>query len=160
MYTQLFGCSNTAGDAGVSSVSIDIEEIVILRLHMTLYDVIAVVRREHQSDADAKTLDLLMVELGKSRDNLQSAVANIDEQDLPAGGRSVLDEVVRRAREAGIDDLDYGPPVALPGFRRPLEPVDEGMGGIAALLGVSSLLLLAAAVAAVVVGLNRIFNWF
>ena len=127
---------------------------------MTLYDVIAVVRREHQSDAAAKTLDLLMVELGKTRDNLRGAIANLDEKDLPPGGRPVLDEVARRAGEAGIDDLDYGPPVALPGFQKPLEPVDEGMGGIAALLAISSLLLLAAAVAAVVAGLNRIFNWF
>ena len=127
---------------------------------MTLYDVIAIVRREHQTDAAAKSLDLLMVELGRARDNLRSAIANLDEQDLPAGGREVLAEVQRRAREAGIDDLDYGPAVALPGFQKPLEPVDEGMGGIAALLAISSILLLAAAVAAVVVGLNRIFNWF
>jgi hypothetical protein len=127
---------------------------------MTLYDVIAVVRRKHQSDADAKTLDLLMVELGKTRDNLRSAIANIDTNDLPSGGREVLGEVQRRAREAGIDDLDHGPAVAMPGFQKPLEPIEEGMSGIAVLLGVSSLLLLAAALAAVVAGLNRIFNWF
>lgn len=127
---------------------------------MTLYDVIAVVRREHQSEAAAHSLDLLTVELGKTRDNLRGAIANIDERDLPAGGRTVLDEVERRARQAGIDDLDYGPPVALPGFQKPLEPVDEGMGGIAALLALSSILLLVAALAAVVVGLNRIFSWF
>ena len=127
---------------------------------MTLYDVIAVVRREHQSEAAAQSLDLLTVELGKTRDNLRGAIANIDERDLPAGGRTVLEEVERRAREAGIDNLDYGPPVALPGFQKPLEPVDEGMGGIAALLALSSILLLVAALAAVVVGLNRIFSWF
>lgn len=127
---------------------------------MTLYDVIAVVRREHQTDSAAKTLDLLMAELGRTRDNLRSALANLDEADLPPGGPAVLGEVQRRATMAGIDDLDYGPPVAMPGFRKPLEPVDEGMGGVAALLAISSILLLAAAVAAVVVGLNRIFNWF
>lgn len=127
---------------------------------MTLYDVIAVVRRERQSEADAKTLDLLMAELGKTRDNLRAAIANLDEQDLPSGGRAVLDDVERRARAAGIDDLDYGPPVALPGFQKPLEPIDEGMTGVAALLALSSILLLAAALAAVVVGLNRIFSWF
>ena len=46
------------------------------------------------------------------------------------------------------------------GFRPPLEPVDEGDLGIAMLLGLSSLVLLVLAAAAVVAGLNSIYHFF
>jgi hypothetical protein len=50
--------------------------------------------------------------------------------------------------------------VRLRGFQPPLEPVDEGTFGIAALLGISSLVLMGLATVAVVAGLNSIYHWF
>ena len=102
-----------------------------------------------------QTLDLVVAELGKTRDNLKEAVANLGDKPLPAGGKPVLDELVGRAREAGVYDLDYGPD---PYDRPPVEPLDEGTAGIGALLAITSVLGLALAVAAVWIGLNAIFH--
>lgn len=125
---------------------------------MTLYDIIADLRREHPNEASARTLDLVMVELGKTRDNLRRALANLDGSPLPPGGKEVLHELDQRARLNRLDNLDYGPAVALRGFRPPLEPVDEGQIGIAVLLGGSSLLFLVLGVIATVAGLKAIFG--
>ncbi|GAC1654647.1 MAG: hypothetical protein NVS9B1_06140 [Candidatus Dormibacteraceae bacterium] len=126
---------------------------------MTLYDIIADLRREKADQATSKTLDLVMVELGHTRDNLRSALSNVQGEALPPGGADVLKELETRARHARLDNLSY-PAVDMKGFRPPLEPVDEGTAGVAMLLGITSLALLGLAAAAVVAGLNGIFHWF
>ena len=122
---------------------------------MTLYDIIADLRREHPTPAATQTLDLVVAELGRTRDNLKSAVASLDGKAIPPGGKPILDELATRARAAGLDDLDYGPD---PYDRPPAEPLDAGTAGIGALLAISSIAGVALAVAAVVVGLVAIFN--
>ena len=122
---------------------------------MTLYDIIAELRREHPTPAATVTLDMVVAELGKSRDNLKSALAALGSQPLPPGGKPVLDELAERARTAGLDDLDYGPD---PYDKPPVEALDEGTAGIGALLAVSSLAGLALAIAAFVIGLNAILS--
>ena len=122
---------------------------------MTLYGIIADLRREHPTPAATQTLDLVVAELGRTRDNLKEAVANLGDTPLPAGGKPVLDELVARAREAGIYDLDYGPD---PYDKPPVEELDEGTAGIGALLAITSVAGLALAIAAVWIGLNAIFH--
>ena len=122
---------------------------------MTLYDIIADLRREHQTPAATETLDLVVGELGKTRDNLKSAVEALKSQPLPAGGKPVLDELAERARAAGLDDLDYGPD---PYDRPPAEALDEGTAGIGALLAITSIAGLALAIVAFAIGLNAILS--
>ena len=122
---------------------------------MTLYGIIADLRRKYPTPAAMETLDLVVAELGKTRDNLHDAVANLDGKPLPPGGKPVLDELVARAREAGLSDLDYG---ADPYDKPPVEPLDEGTAGIGAILAISSLVGVALAIVAVIAGLNAIFN--
>lgn len=122
---------------------------------MSLYGIIADLRREHPTQAATQTLDLVVAELGKTRDNLKDAVANLESNPLPPGGKPVLDELVRRAREEGVFDLDYGPD---PYDKPPVEALDEATAGIGALLAISSIASVALAIAAVVVGLNAIFS--
>ncbi len=111
---------------------------------MTLYGTIADLRREQPTPAAMQTLDLVVEELGKTRDNLKEAVANLSDKPLPPGGKPVLDELVARARDAGVYDLDYGPD---PYDKPPVEALDEGTAGIGAL-----------AAAAVVIGINAILH--
>jgi hypothetical protein len=122
---------------------------------VSLYGIIADLRREHPTPASTQTLDMVTAELGKTRDNLKDAVANLEGKALPPGGKPVLDELVGRARSEDVYDLDYGPD---PYDRPPLEPVDEGTAGIGALLAISSLVGLALAIAATVAGINAILN--
>lgn len=122
---------------------------------MTLYDVIADLRREHSSPAATQTLDMVVAELGRTRDNLKSALQALSSKPIPPGGKPILDELQTRARAAGIDDLDYGPD---PFGKPPPEPLDEATAGIGALLAISSLAGLALAIAAVVVGVQAILN--
>jgi hypothetical protein len=122
---------------------------------MTLYDLIADLRREHPTPAARDTLDLVVAELGTTRDNLKSAVATLGTKPLPPGGKPVLDELVEKARAAGLDDLDYGPD---PYDRPPMEPLDEGSAGIGALLAISSLVGVVLAIIAFAVGLNAILS--
>ena len=122
---------------------------------MTLYDIIADLRREHQTPAATETLDRVVAELGRSRDNLKEAIQAVSATPVPPGGKPVLDELSSRAKAAGIDDLDYGPD---PFGKLPPEPLDEATAGIGALLAISSLVGVALAVVAVVVGLIAIFN--
>jgi hypothetical protein len=126
---------------------------------MTLYDIIADLRREHANETASKTLDLVMVELGHTRDNLREALQRIDRASVPPGGEAILKEFEERAHRYHLDNLNY-PEVRLRGFQPPLEPVDEGTLGIAVLLGVSSLALVVLAAAAVVAGLNHIYHWY
>ena len=126
---------------------------------MTLYDIIADLRREHANETASKTLDLVMIELGHSRDNLREAVKQIDGQSVPPGGEEILKELADRAHRYHLDNLNY-PVVRLRGFQPPLEPVDEGSAGIGVLLGASSLVLMVLGGAAVVIGLNHLYHWF
>ncbi len=122
---------------------------------MSVYGIIADLRREHPTPAAMQTLDLVVAGLGGTRDNLKEAVANLEGKPLPPGGKPVLDELLQRARDEGVYDLDYG---ADPYDKPPLESLDEGTAGIGALLAISSVAGIALAIAAVVVGLNAIFS--
>jgi hypothetical protein len=122
---------------------------------VTVYGIIADLRREHPTPAAMQTLDLVVANLGKTRDNLKEAVASLSDKPLPPGGKPVLDELVARAREAGVYDLDYGPD---PYDKAPVESLDEGTAGIGALLALSSVAALGLAIAAVVIGINAILH--
>jgi hypothetical protein len=122
---------------------------------VTIYGIIADLRREHATPAAMQTLDLVVAELGRTRDNLKEAVATLSDKPLPPGGKPVLDELVARAREASVYDLDYGPD---PYDKPTVEPLDEGTAGIGLVMALSSVAALALAIAAVVVGLYAIFH--
>lgn len=122
---------------------------------MSLYGIIADLRREHPNAPSTQTLDMVVAELGRTRDNLKEALDHLESRPLPAGGKTVLEELATRARGEGLYDLDYGPD---PYDRPPLEPLDEGTAGIGALLVVSSILGVALAVVAMVAGLNAILS--
>jgi hypothetical protein len=102
---------------------------------MSLYGIIADLRREHPTPGAMRTLDLVVAELGRTNDNLKLAVARLEARPLPAGGQPVLDELLERARMEDVDDLDRPLP---PDERPALEPVDESQIGIAVLLGGSA----------------------
>jgi hypothetical protein len=122
---------------------------------VTLYGIIADLRREHPTPAATQTLDMVVEELGRTRDNLKEAIAALSTKSLPPGGKPVLDELVERAKEADLYDLDFGKD---PYDKPPPEPLDEGTMGIGILLGVTSLIGVALAVAAVILGVNAILN--
>ena len=122
---------------------------------VNLYGIIADLRREHPTPAAMQTLDMVVAELGKTRDNLKEAVANLDGKALPPGGKPVVEELVQRARAGGVYDLDYGPD---PYDKPPPEPLDEGTAGIGALLAISSVVGVALAVVAVILALNTILR--
>ncbi len=122
---------------------------------MSLYGLIADLRRKYPTPAATETLDMVVAELGRTRDNLREAVANLSKKSLPPGGKPVLDELVQRAREEGTYDLDYGPD---PYDRPPLEPLDEGTVGIGAVLVLSSVIGIALAAAAVYAGVYAIVH--
>jgi hypothetical protein len=122
---------------------------------VTLYGIIADLRREHSTPAAMQTLDLVVAELGKTRDNLKEAVANLGDKPLPPGGKPVLDELVTRSRAEGVYDLDYGPD---PYDKPPVEALDEATAGIGALLALSSIAAVGLAIAAVVIGINAILR--
>jgi hypothetical protein len=121
---------------------------------VSLYGIIADLRREHPTPAATQTFDMVVAELGHTRDNLKEAVANLSAKPLPPGGKPVLDELVGRAKQGGVYDLDYGPDP----YDTVPEPLDEGTLGIGALLAISSLIGIALAVAAVLIGMNAILH--
>ncbi len=122
---------------------------------MSLYGIIADLRRKYPTPAATESLDMVVAELGRTRDNLREAVANLADKPLPPGGKAVLDELVERARKEDVYDLDYGPD---PYERPPLEPLDEGTVGIGALLVVFSLLGLVLAGIATYAGVYAILH--
>jgi hypothetical protein len=124
---------------------------------MTVYDLIGEARRENQTPAASRTLDMLVVELGKTRDNLRQAVGTLRERPLPEGGQRLLDRLLWRAEREGIDDLDYGPAPELP-WERASEALDDATMGIGVLLGGTALLALALTVVVVAIGLLKIFH--
>ena len=122
---------------------------------VSLYGIVADLRRENPTPATTGTLDMVVAELGRTRDNLKEAVANLEGKSLPGGGKQVLDELVQRARAEGIYDLDYGPD---PYDKPPPESLDEATAGIGALLAIFSLLGVALAVVAVISGVQAIMH--
>jgi hypothetical protein len=123
--------------------------------HVTLYGIIADLRRKHPTPAAAETLDMVVAELGRSRDNLKEAVAALSAKPLPPGGKPVLDELVVRARTQGVYDLDYGKD---PYDKPPVEPLDEGTLGIGLLLAISSVVGVGLAIAVVILAVNAILQ--
>jgi hypothetical protein len=117
---------------------------------VSLYGIIADLRREHPTPAASETLDTVVAELG-----LKEAVANLGDKPLPPGGKPVLDELIERAREDGVYDLDYGPD---PYDKPPTEPLDEGTAGIGALLAITSVAGIALAIVACWIGINAILS--
>jgi len=122
---------------------------------VTLYGIIADLRREHPTPAAMQTLDIVVAELGRTRDNLKEAIEAVSTKSVPPGGKEILDELVGRARDADLYDLDYG---LDPYDRPPAEALDEGTMGIGLLLGVSSLIGILLAAVAVYIGINAIIN--
>jgi hypothetical protein len=122
---------------------------------VTLYGIIADLRREHPTPAATQTLDMVVAELGRTRDNLKEAVEAFSTKSLPPGGKQVLDELVERAKNADLYDLDYGKD---PYDRPPPEPLDEGTLGIGVLLGMTSLIGIVLAALAVYAGVNAILH--
>jgi len=122
---------------------------------VSLYGIIADLRREHPTPAATQTLDTVVAELGRTRDNLQDAVAALGAKPLPPGGKPLLDELIERARQGGVYDLDFGPD---PYDKPAVEPLDEGTFGIGALLALTSVAGIALAVTAVVIAVNAILN--
>jgi len=129
--------------------------ISVMNRGVTLYGMIADLRRKHPTPAAMQTLDMVVAELGRTRDNLKEAVEALSTKPLPPGGKEVLDEVVERARAADVYELDYGED---PYDRPSAEPLDEGTLGIGILLGVSSLAGIVLAALAVYAGINAIMN--
>jgi hypothetical protein len=122
----------------------------------TLYDIISELRREHPNPAASKTLDLVVSELGQTRDNLKLALAHLEQRPLPAGGKAVLEELAARARAEGL--YDYSVPLTPDELRAGSEPVEGSDLGIALLLGGSAVLMLGLAVAACVAGVLSIIH--
>lgn len=123
---------------------------------MSLYGIIGDLRREHPTPSASKTLDLVVAELGRTNDNLRAAIANLKDDEIPAGGRPVLDELEQRAQAEGVDDLDRPP---APDEAPVAEPVDESQIGIAVLLGGTALIVVVLALVAVAVALNQILHF-
>ncbi len=124
----------------------------------TLYDIISELRREHPTPSASRTLDLVVAELGETRDNLRRALDRLEDRPVPAGGRAVLEELATRAHAEGVDDEEV--PLTPDELRASYEPVDGSQVGIAVLLGGSGVLVAGLAIAAFVAGLNGIFHWF
>lgn len=122
---------------------------------VSLYGIIADLRREHPTPATMQTLDMVVAELGRTRDNLHDAIPALEGKAIPTGGKPVLEELVDRAREEGVYDLDYGPD---PYDKPPTEDLDQATAGIGALLAISSVVGIALAVAAFAVGLSAILR--
>jgi hypothetical protein len=149
--TRGSGRMGSKDPAGISSRT----PISVMNRDVSLYGIIADLRREHPTPAATETLDMVVAELGRTRDNLKEAMAVLSSKPLPAGGKQVLDELGERAREADVYDLDYGKD---PYDKPPVEQLDEGTAGIGALLALTSLAGLALAIVAVIAGVNAILS--
>jgi hypothetical protein len=123
---------------------------------MTLYELIGDLRREHPTPSASRTLDLVTAELGRTRDNLRQAVTNLVERPLPAGGKTILDDLLARAEREGVDENDSGP---VPGEQPPVEPLDEATAGIGVVMGGTALIGLALLVTVLVIGFNKAFHF-
>lgn len=122
---------------------------------MTVYDLINELRARHYTPSSARALDMVVVELGRTGDNLSSAIANLRHEPVPPGGWAVLDELEARATAEGIADLE---PVArrpLPGEGPPQERLDEATAGIGLLLIGSTILVFGLGILAAVAGVLK-----
>jgi hypothetical protein len=124
---------------------------------LSLYGIIADLRREHPTPSASKTLDMVVAELGEHRDNLKEAIAHLETKPVPAGGKVVLEELQQRAEAEGVDDIERPP---APGDPAAYEPIDEGQMGIAILLGGSAVIGAGLAILALLIGINQIVHWF
>ncbi|TMC06154.1 MAG: hypothetical protein E6J41_19935 [Chloroflexi bacterium] len=124
----------------------------------TLYDIISELRRENPTPTASKTLDLVVAELGETRDNLRRALDRLEARPVPADGRAVLEELATRAHAEGVDDEEV--PLSPDELRASYEPLDGSQIGIAVVMGGTGLLVAVLAIAAFVAGLNGIFHWF
>lgn len=118
----------------------------------TLYGIIADLRREHQTPSAAKTLDMLTAELGRTQDNLRTALARLPEREVPTGGNGVLEELARRARAAGVDNVSV--PISPEERSAAQESIGSGQIGIAVLLGLSTLVPIVLAAVAIFVAVK------
>ncbi len=100
---------------------------------------------------------MVVAELGRTRDNLKDALANLENRPVPAGGKEILDELARRARAEGIDNLRT--PLSREEMRALEESIDESQVGIAFLLGASTVVSIGLALAAVVAGVNSLTHF-
>lgn len=123
---------------------------------MSLYGIIADLRRQHPTPAASKTLDMVVSELGLTNDNLRGALERLEAKPVPTGGRAVLEELQQRAEAEGVHDLDRPPP---PGDPANLEPIDESQVGIAVLLGGSALVGAGLGILVLLIGLNQILHF-
>lgn len=123
-----------------------------------LYDIIADLRREQQTPAASKTLDMVVSELGRTQDNLRQALSRLQSQAIPTGGQSVLDELEGRARAERVDDLEV--PWSRADLAAAAEPVDASQTGIALVMGGTALVGVLLSAAAIFFGLNTILHWF
>ncbi|HEX4212536.1 MAG TPA: hypothetical protein VIA06_04305 [Candidatus Dormibacteraeota bacterium] len=105
-----------------------------------LYAIIDGVRRTHRTAAAEKTLDILVEELGRTRENLLEALAALRRRALPVGALEVLGEVAFLASRDGVDDIRM--PLPEDEWRKQLEPLDGGQIGIALILGFSAVMAL------------------
>jgi len=122
----------------------------------TLYDIISELRRETQTPSASRTLDLVVAELGQTRDNLKEALRRLENRPVPAGGKAVLEQLDARARAEGVDD--YEVPLSPDELRASYEPIDGSQIGIALLLGATAVLIVGLGVAAFVAGLSGILR--
>lgn len=122
----------------------------------TLYDIIAELRREHPTPSASKTLDMVVSELGETRDNLSRALARLEARPVPPGGKPVLEELAARARAEGVDD--YEVPLTPDELRASYERLDRAQIGIGIMLGATALLIAALGLAAFFVGLGQILH--
>ena len=118
---------------------------------MSLYTIIDQLRRSHPTPAASKTLDMVTAELGRTGDNLEGALTNLEGRSIPTGGNAVLEELRDRAQAEGVGDLE---PIAAPAGRVGTEPLDEATFGIGMLLGGSALIVVLLGLVAVYVALR------
>jgi len=69
---------------------------------VSLYGIIADLRREHSTPATTETLDMVVAELGRTRDNLKEAEAALSAKTLPPGGKQVMDELAEIFADLGF----------------------------------------------------------
>lgn len=122
----------------------------------TLYDIIAELRREHPTPSASKTLDMVVSELGETRDNLRRALARLEGKPVPPGGKPVLEELAARAGAEGVDD--YEVPLTPDELRASYERLDRAQIGIGIMLGATALLIAGLGLAAFFVGLGQILH--
>jgi len=124
----------------------------------TLYEIISQMRIQHPGAHNAKTLDVVTEELGRTQDNLAAALDHLADRALPTGGRALLEELRARAEAAGVDEIITPRPRAE--IMANAESVDGSQVGIAILLGGTAVAAVVLALLVVVQGLNQILHWF